>query len=770
MENVKGGRSTVRLALAFTLVCLAARPTRASDWFQFNFDARHSGNNTQETAIHAANVSTLHVLYHVSLPSIADGAPAFLSGVATPSGTKDLLFLNTKDGHILALDAATGATMWSHQPATGPNYTTSSPAVDPGRLLVYAYALDGKVHKYQVGDGTEITTGGWPQLATLKPTVEKGSSALSVVTTVGGANYLYVTNGGYPGDAGDYQGHVTAVNLATGAQKVFNAACSNQTVHFALNAPPDCPLVQTAIWARAGVVYDSDNDLIFMATGNGTFDANMPGHFGWGDSVFALHPDGTGNGAGQPVDSYTPTEFQALQNADADLGSTAPALLPVLPGSRVTHLGVQSGKDAQIRLLNLDNLSGQGGPGHVSGELQKIPVPQGGEVLTALAVWTNPADNGVWVFVANGSGISGLRATVDGSGNPSLTPKWSDPTAGASPIVANGILYYASSAGARALDPVKGTQLWSDASIGGVHWESPIVINGHLFVTDEGSQLWAFGPSNKDRTIDFDGDHKTDLAVFNPPSGLWYIRHSSDGSVATVGYGGTGYIPVPGDYDGDGKTDIAVYHPPSGLWFIRYSSTGADSVTGFGGTNYVPVRGDFDGDGKTDLAVFHDPTGLWFIKYSSTGTVVTVGYGATGYTPVPGDYEGIGKTDLAVYYPPSGLWFIRNSSTGATTTVGFGGTGYTPVRGDFDGDGKNDVAVFNNATGLWFIKDSSTGTVVTVGYGATGYTPVPGDYEGIGKTGLAVYHPPTGLWFVRSSLNGSTTATGFGGPGFNPVN
>src|SRR5258708_12770032 len=131
MENVKAGRSTVRPALAFTLVCLAARPTRASDWFQFNFDARHSGNNTQETAIHAANVSTLHLLYHVSLPSIADGAPAFLSGVATPSGTKDLLFLNTKAGHILALDAATGATMWSHQPATGPNYTPSSPPAYP---------------------------------------------------------------------------------------------------------------------------------------------------------------------------------------------------------------------------------------------------------------------------------------------------------------------------------------------------------------------------------------------------------------------------------------------------------------------------------------------------------------------------------------------------------------------------------------------------------------------------------------------------------------
>ena len=32
----------------------------------------------------------------------------------------------------------------------------------------YTAALDGNVHKYQVGDGTEILTGGWPQTATLK--------------------------------------------------------------------------------------------------------------------------------------------------------------------------------------------------------------------------------------------------------------------------------------------------------------------------------------------------------------------------------------------------------------------------------------------------------------------------------------------------------------------------------------------------------------------------------------------------------------------------
>jgi hypothetical protein len=113
-------------------------------------------------------------------------------------------------------------------------------------------------------------------------------------------------------------------------------------------------------------------------------------------------------------------------------------------------------------------------------------------VLTAPVAWSNPADGSVWVVVANSKGISGLQATVDALGNPSLTPRWTDANGGTSPIVANGILYYAGASGLRALDPATGALLWSDASIGGIHWESPIVVNGRLYVTDEGARLWAY--------------------------------------------------------------------------------------------------------------------------------------------------------------------------------------------------------------------------------------------------------------------------------------
>ncbi|MBV8202449.1 MAG: PQQ-binding-like beta-propeller repeat protein, partial [Acidobacteria bacterium] len=463
------------------------------DWQQFGYDPRHSGDAALETTLRPGNVGTLHLLYSVSLPGTVDDAPVYLSDVSTPGGVLDVLYVTTTDGQLVAVNAATGAILWSRQPATGPQYTTSAPAIDPSRRLVYSYGLEGEVHKYRVGDGSEVTGGGWPQLATLKPEVEKCSPALAVATARNGRSYLYVANGGYPGDAGDYQGHVTAVDLGSGAQRVWNADCSDQAVHFTLGNP-DCPAVQTAVWQRGGVVYDSDLDRILFATGNGPFDVPQGMH-DWGDSVLALRPDASGTGGGQPLDSYTPTTFQQLQDQDADLGSTAPAVLPAVPGSRFPHLAVQGGKDGMLRLLNLDNMSGQGQPGKVGGELQIIPVPQGGEVLTAIAVWTDPASGTPWIFVANDSGLAGIQVVASAGGTPALEPVWTDPNGGTSPVVADAVVFYVGGAGLRALSARHGALLWSDGGPASIHWQSPIVVDGRVYVADGNGKLWAYAPA-----------------------------------------------------------------------------------------------------------------------------------------------------------------------------------------------------------------------------------------------------------------------------------
>ncbi len=493
------GTTTASSATGADLSGSAAAATTTYDWLQFGFDPQHSSNNTLETTITTANVALLKPLFVAKLPDIVVGTPVYLSQVSTPSGTQDLVFTLGKAGTIMASNAHTGALVWSKQyPAgtctfanpTAPCYTTGAPAIDPNRQYVYAYGLDGYIHKYQVGDGTEIKSGGWPEPTTAKD-FEKVSTSLAFAT-VNGTTYLYQGHSSKQ-DLGDYQGHLTTINLGTGTQHVFNTVCSNQVDVYFVLAPgtPDCPVTEAGIWARTAAVYDSNNGKLYISTGNGSF---SPSQYYWGFSVLALNPDGTSN-SGMPLDSWTPTNYATMK--DHDIGSTSLGILPAPSSSIYKNLGVQSGKDGLLRLLNLDNLNGHSAPGYAGGELQKMNLPQGNEVLSSPAVWVNPADGTTWVFYVNVNGISGLQLTVNSSGVPSLVSKWvilSSVTGRASPMVANNILYVASTNLLQAFAPTTGTQLWSSTAMGGVHHQSPIIANGILYITDENHRLRAFAP------------------------------------------------------------------------------------------------------------------------------------------------------------------------------------------------------------------------------------------------------------------------------------
>src|SRR6185437_1845597 len=98
-------------------------------------------------------------------------------------------------------------------------------------------------------------------------------------------------------------------------------------------------------------------------------------------------------------------------------------------------------------------------------------------------------------------------------------------------------------------------------------------------------------------------------------NGLWSIDPAGGGATTTTSFGLANFvdIPAPGDYDGDGKTDLAVFRPSTGQWFI--STGGSTRVVWFGGTNLtdLPVPGDYDGVGYTEPAVFRPATGQWLV-------------------------------------------------------------------------------------------------------------------------------------------------------------
>lgn len=227
---------------------------------------------------------------------------------------------------------------------------------------------------------------------------------------------------------------------------------------------------------------------------------------------------------------------------------------------------------------------------------------------------------------------------------------------------------------------------------------------------------------------DFDGNSTSDLAVWRPEIGRWFIKN-----VGNFYWGQMGDIPANADYDGNGTTDIAVWRPSNGRWFLR----GFGSAI-WGQAGDIPVPGDYNGGGWINLAVWRPLNGRWYIQ-----GIGVYAWGQLGDFPVPGDYNGDGITDIAVWRPSSGRWYLKGLGSRA-----WGIKGDIPVPGDYNGDGTTDIAVWRPSSGKWFIRGVGNYT-----WGQLGDVPVPGDYNGDGITDLAVWRPLNGRWYLKGIGN-----------------
>jgi outer membrane protein assembly factor BamB len=475
------------VALAASIGCAMVLPAGAADWPVFGHDPARSGVDVGDQVLNVKNVNHLRARWQISFGggAVADSTPILLDSVPFRGKKRRMLFQTAKNGVTFGIDAFSGHIVWRFA-THGPKITTSTPAADPGGAAIYVPGVDGFVRKVDAATGHELSAPGFPDRITRMRQTEKDASPLNIAN-----GYLYATTSGYLGDAPPYDGHVVGVRLSDGARNVFNSLCSDDRM---LPTPTSCSYSDSGIWSRGGAVVDPDpamNGQVYVATGNGDFDANQGGH-NYGDSVIGLTGD-----ALAIVGNYTPADYKRLDQNDLDLGSTSPALFPRRPSSNTPLMLVQGGKDQILRLVDRNPLPG------VAGELQEISLSS--PLFSTPAVWTDSA-NRIWIFVGFPQAVDAYRLNTVG-GSSRLTSIWHSTPGqtggeGTSPVVSNGIVFVAFDNAVVALNATNGSELWTSAmpsagkTIGPVHWESPIVVNGWVYCSDENGNLTAYALPN----------------------------------------------------------------------------------------------------------------------------------------------------------------------------------------------------------------------------------------------------------------------------------
>jgi hypothetical protein len=390
------------------LTFMLAATTVAAQVTTSQYDNLRTGATLNEKTLTPQNVNAKQFgkLGAFKVDGAVYAQPLFIPALEIPGkGRHDVLFIATEHDSVYAFDADRPgeAPLWQVKfadakrgitpvpsrdvqcPFIRPEVgITSTPVIDmkTGTLYVLARAMIGhalgKNEYFQHLHALAITTGaekfGGPK--SISATVPgKGAGATNGQVSFDArrqnpraslllANDTLYLTWGSSCDVDPYHGWVMAYDPKTLAQKAV------------LNVTPDG--TEGGIWMSDTAPAADANGYVYVPTGNGTFDASSGGR-DYGDTILKLSVEGS---AFVIRDYFTPHDQQHLSDADDDLGSSGPVLLPDWPGAN-PHLALQPSKGGAIYLIDRDRMGKY--QSDRDAVVQKISMQGGG--YGAMAYW-----------------------------------------------------------------------------------------------------------------------------------------------------------------------------------------------------------------------------------------------------------------------------------------------------------------------------------------------------------------------------------------------
>lgn len=500
-------------------------PGTAQDVLTFHGDNLRTGWQQHETSLTPAAVAGGGMGWRWTSPALDGdvyGQPLYVADVNVGGTARNVVYIATEADTVWALDAGTGATLWgpvsvgapvpqSALPCGNidPVGITGTPVADPASGTLYAVAMTtpdgGTTLQYELV-ALSLATGqeqpGFPIAVTpsvpggprFDPRVQEQRGALTLLP---GGEILDVPFGGYFGDCGDYRGWVQQVWLPSPTHQASYVTPTRR---------------EGGLWATGGLAYGPEGAL-FGVTGNsdGSSTSDM------GNSVLRLLP---APHLRQPAGSegfFAPSNAVALDDADRDLGSAGPLLLPPQPGP-YPYLMFALGKQGVGYLVDRWYPGGVSAGNGVSGEGVYSVCMYGGcgaqEAVFSTAAYYAAADGTQYVITAGRTsqarpctGSGGLEAWRLTTGTyvwqPTLTLAWCGPSMSdpGSPTVSSnagsdGVVWDLDTAHSEllAVDAATGKLLWKTQTSAVHRFSVPTVADGLVFVPAERAVV-AYGVS-----------------------------------------------------------------------------------------------------------------------------------------------------------------------------------------------------------------------------------------------------------------------------------